>query len=244
MNLDCGLSAVIERVTAAIPGADCGAVVVPGPARTIGARAVQGDLSSLVVDLQNEIGQGPWLDAVTTGSWIRIRDTRAEGRWPLFRGPAAALGALSMLCTPVVIGGSAAGSLCMISKTAGTFDGQAGDLAAVFAEHAAIALAGAELTRLMRESLNTQVLFAQAKGIIMERHQVTSDAAFAMLSRAARYSRTTLRGAAAEVCLTGHLPGNSNPPIPRPGCPPVPHPPGYHPSATPSLIAGHIASVA
>jgi transcriptional regulator with GAF, ATPase, and Fis domain len=160
----CGLSAVTETVMAAIPGVDCAAVVVLGPAGIISAQAVRGDLPPVVMDLQNEIGQGPWLDAVTAMSQIRVRDIRTEGRWPLFCGRAAVLGALSMLCSPVTIGTSVGGSLCLISNTAATFGDQAGNLAAVFAEHAAIALAGAEIMEQMHESLSTRVLSGRPRG--------------------------------------------------------------------------------
>jgi GAF domain-containing protein len=160
----CGLSAVTETVAAVIPGVDCAAIVVPGPAGTISAEAVRGDLPPVMMDLHNEIGQGPWLDALTAVSRIRIADIRTESRWPLFRRRAAVLGTLSMLCTPVAISTSVAGSLCLISKTAGTFDDQAGNLAAVFAEHAAIALAGAEIMEQMHESLSTRVLSGRPRG--------------------------------------------------------------------------------
>jgi hypothetical protein len=77
----------------------------------------------------------------------------------------------------------------------------------------------------------------------MERYQLTPDTAVAMLAQAARYTRTTLQDVAAEVCRTGHLPEDSNPPVPRPACPADPDPPGRHPARTyiaQDLTAGYL----
>jgi len=47
----------------------------------------------------------------------------------------------------------------------------------------------------------------QAKGILMERHQVNADDAFTLLSRASQLSNIKLRHVADRLLRTGTLPG-------------------------------------
>ena len=200
------LAIITETAATVLPGADGAAVVVPAPDGTLDTRTAYGALPRAVVALQNEIGQGPCLDALTWAAPIRIPDIRDEGRWPLFSGPAAAIGALSMVCRPMMAGPAVIGSLCLISETAGAFDDQAGDLTAVFAEHAAIALAGDEALRPLQEALSTRNMIEQATGIIMERYGMTPDTAFAVLARVSQHTNVKLRDVAEELCRTGALP--------------------------------------
>ena len=66
-----------------------------------------------------------------TQTWTPGYPGRVQG--PLFGGRAPEMGALSMLCAPITAGPAVIGSLCLISETAGAFDDQAQDLAALFA---------------------------------------------------------------------------------------------------------------
>ena len=152
-------------ITAAtiIPGADCAAVVVAAGHGKLEARAVHGDLPAAVMGLQNEIGQGPCLDAVAQTDQIRISDITAEERWPLFHGRAAAIGAFSTICTPLAAGTAIYGSLSLVAKTAGALGDESASLAAVFAAHATIALAGAVSLRRLSTALDTRDVIGQAK---------------------------------------------------------------------------------
>jgi ANTAR domain len=107
-------------------------------------------------------------------------------------------------------GPPAAGFLSLISRTAGAFDDQAQDLAAVFAQHAAIALAGKESLRQLQEALRSRDAIGQAKGIMMERHGILPDHAFAILTRVSQAIDVKLRDAAEELCRTGARPAASS----------------------------------
>jgi AmiR/NasT family two-component response regulator len=52
----------------------------------------------------------------------------------------------------------------------------------------------------------SRALIEQAKGILMERHKITEDEAFTMLTRASQQTNTKLRDVAAELVRTGALP--------------------------------------
>lgn len=48
----------------------------------------------------------------------------------------------------------------------------------------------------------------QAKGILMERHKITADQAFTVLSHASQHTGTKLRDVAEELVRTGPIPGS------------------------------------
>jgi GAF domain-containing protein len=207
-------AAVLARITDAaattIPGADCAAVVVLAGPGELAARAAHGNLPAAVMALENATGQGPCLDTVTRGVRVWVSDVTTDDRWPLFRTGAAATGARAMICTPLAAGTAGYGSLSLISSTAGALDAESADLAGLFAVHAAIALAGSESLRQLHAALSTRDLIGQAKGVLMERHQLTADAAFALLVQVSQDTNTKLRDVAGELCRTGAL-GEENP---------------------------------
>lgn len=200
-----GLAVITEAAVRIIPGADGGAVVVPvGPGK-LEVRAVHGDLPA-VMNLHNEVGQGPCLDALTRTGHIWVTNVATERRWPQFGRRAAASGALSMLCTPLSAGAVVYGSLSLVSRTAGAFDEEAAQLADAFAAHAVIALAGARQRSQLSAALRRRDVIGQAKGILMERYRLTPDAAFALLSQLSQDTNIKLHDVAEHLTRTGGLP--------------------------------------
>ncbi len=201
-----GLAIITEAAARTIPGADGAAVVVPAGSGKLEARAVHGDLPA-VMGLENEVGQGPCLDALTRTSQVWVTDVATERRWPLFGGRAAATGALSMLCTPLSAGAVVYGSLSLVSRTAGAFNEDSASLADVFAAHAVIALAGARQRSQLSAALASRDVIGQAKGILMERYRLTPEAAFALLAQISQDTNTKLHDVADRLTQTGGLPG-------------------------------------
>jgi AmiR/NasT family two-component response regulator len=61
----------------------------------------------------------------------------------------------------------------------------------------------------MRASVVNRDLIGQAKGILMERHRITADAAFALLAGASQRRNIKLTEVAADLVETGELTGVS-----------------------------------
>jgi transcriptional regulator with GAF, ATPase, and Fis domain len=200
------MALVAEAAVKLIPGADGAAIVVRAATGELRVRAAHGDLPAVVAERHNELGRGPCLEAAGQRGQILVRDTAAEREWPGFAGRAAAVGAASIMCTPLTAGPKTDGCLILISRTPGTFDEQCARLASAFAAHAGIALAGAESRRQFGVAVATRDVIGQAKGILMERYRVTADAAFALLARVSQDTNTKLRDVASELCRTGGLP--------------------------------------
>jgi AmiR/NasT family two-component response regulator len=54
--------------------------------------------------------------------------------------------------------------------------------------------------------MTSRALIEQAKGVLMERHKITEDEAFTMLTHASQRTKKNLRDVATELVRTGTLP--------------------------------------
>ena len=76
---------------------------------------------------------------------------------------------------------------------------------------AALALAEAQRADQMHDALGNRDVIGQAKGILMERHRVTADAAFGFLSRASQAENMKLTEVARHLVETRELPERAGP---------------------------------
>jgi transcriptional regulator with GAF, ATPase, and Fis domain len=200
------LTVITQGAVDLIPGTEFSALVVPaGPGR-LEARAVSGELTPQVIALQNEVHEGPCLDAANQPQPVWVPDLPGDTRWPLFIAAASRLGVGSMMCASLVAQDQVYGSLSLASGRPHAFTEESQALAAVFAANATIALAGQEWRRNMTTALSNRDVIGQAKGILMERYRLTPDAAFALLVKASQHTHIKLRVISEELCRTGELP--------------------------------------
>jgi AmiR/NasT family two-component response regulator len=78
----------------------------------------------------------------------------------------------------------------------------------LLATFAALALAEAQRAEQMQVALASRDVIGQAKGILMERHRITAQAAFSVLSRASHAANRKLSDIARDFVDTGALPGS------------------------------------
>jgi transcriptional regulator with GAF, ATPase, and Fis domain len=201
-GLDLGerLQILVDGAVDIVPGADCAAIVVPDGQQQLMARAVCGQLPPAVVRLQSDLGEGPCLSAVAQTDRVWVPDVARDPRWPRFASRAAALGVQSMICTPLVLGTTVLGSLSLGSAAVNAFDEESASLAAIFAAHTTTALAAAEGRRQLSAAISSRDIIGQAKGILMERYQMSADAAFAVLIRTSQNTNVKLHDVAVELC--------------------------------------------
>ena len=72
-------------------------------------------------------------------------------------------------------------------------------MASLFATHAATALGAARRTTTLTEALESRTLIGQAIGILMERYDLTPEAARAFLWRASSHSNTKVKDLATQI---------------------------------------------
>lgn len=155
--------------------------------------------------LQSETGQGPCLDAVFEQQTVRVPDMRTEQRWPEFARLAADLGAASMLSFQLYVEGDNLGALNLYARTPDAFTDESEQVGLLVASHAAVAFADARKLDHAKAAIDTRDLIGQAKGILMERHKITAQQAFRILSRASQANQRKLYDLAEELTQTGVL---------------------------------------
>jgi GAF domain-containing protein len=160
----------------------------------------------LVLDvLQQETGIGPCIDAARDQVTIRVDEMATETRWPAYVERALALGVASMLCVPLYVDDQQLGSVSLYATDRVAFSLADEYVARLFATQAALALAEARRAGQLRHALSNRDVIGQAKGILMERHRITADEAFRILSGASQRSNRKLADVARALTETGTL---------------------------------------
>ena len=177
--------------------------------RTVEPRAYTSELPMQADLLQQEVGQGPCLDAVWEQEVVRVDDVAADERWPKFGVRAAELGVASMICLQLFVAGDHLGAMNLYSRVPRAFDDEATAVAQMLAAHGAVALAGAQQETNLRRGLDNRDVIGQAKGILMERFKLTADQAFLVLARVSQERNRTLADIARELSETGAVGGTS-----------------------------------
>ncbi|WP_233492333.1 GAF and ANTAR domain-containing protein [Blastococcus sp. TF02A-30] len=207
------VEATLQAITAAavltVPGVDeCGISYVIGRAR-IEPRAATGHLPHHVDLLQQELRQGPCLDAVWDQEIVRVDDLTSDQRWPELSRRARDIGVGGMMCFQLFVIGDQLGALNLYARAPRAFGDEAEDIGQVFASHAAVALAGAQHEEHLRAGMRSRDLIGQAKGILMERHKLTADQSFALLTRISQELNRKLVDIARELAETGDIPAGA-----------------------------------
>ena len=157
--------------------------------------------------LQKRTGDGPCIEASSSQQPVLVLDLAEDPRWPEFASLGVSLGVRSMLCVPLWVDEKRLGSLSLYSTTPEAFDERSRRLADVLAVHSAVVLSDAQRIENLGLALRNRDLIGQAKGILMERHRITADAAFEMLSGASQRVNRKVSSVAEDLASTGVLPG-------------------------------------
>jgi GAF domain-containing protein len=180
-------------------------------------RASTGEPPLLLDRLQQKLGDGPCIHAAKYQSAFRIDDTGEDDRWPEFCAEAARLEVRSMLCVPLWIDERGLGALSLFADQPAAFSDPHERVAVLLAAFAALALAEAQRAEQMHDALGNRDVIGQAKGILMERHRITADAAFGVLSRVSQAENMKLAEVARRFVETGELPAGPGAAITPPG---------------------------
>jgi GAF domain-containing protein len=150
---------------------------------------------------------GKLVPQATTGHALQVTDTSDDIRWPQFCATARASGVHSLLCMPLWINERNLGALTLYSSQTEAFSPGDTRLISLFATLAALALHEAQRTDQLREAISRRDMIGQAKGILIERYRISSDAAFATLARASQATNVKLAEVARHLTETGELLG-------------------------------------
>ena len=146
------------------------------------------------------------MQATVDDKIVVARDLSRDERWPFFARAAMDEGFKSVLAIPLHPVSDAIGALVLYSSSVDAFDGEVEGLATRLARQAAIAIANSgalvnseESNDQLREALASRDVIGQAKGILMERSDVTADEAFDEMRAQSQRDNRKLRDVANDI---------------------------------------------
>lgn len=165
--------------------------------------------AAIVDEQQYGSGQGPCLEALTTGQVVDVPDQLADHRWGPYRDAAVKLGVKCSLSLPLFVAGRSTGALNLYDFRAPySFNASGRHRAEVFAAQASTALTLAlrfndqrEQARQLVEALHSRSVIDQALGILMVEQKCDARTAFDLLRRRSQSANVKLRDLAAEVVV-------------------------------------------
>jgi GAF domain-containing protein len=202
---------VLGSALRAIPHAGrCGLTVLGARGRPE-TWAATDDLPGRIDALAHALGDGPFVRAVAGADVVHVDDVTSDPRCSTF-GPQCAeeFGVRSIVSVRVVMAGAERGALSFYAVEPKAFDERDLGMAALYAPFAGLAVQNAVNARKVEQleiALRSSRQIGTAVGILMARHLLTSDEAFARMSRASQQLNRKLREIAEWVERTGTLPG-------------------------------------
>ncbi|WP_082694925.1 GAF and ANTAR domain-containing protein [Mycobacterium lehmannii] len=184
-----------------------GISLVDPKSRRVRSVATTGPAPKNLDTLQEELQQGPCVDANHDHVAVRIDDFETENRWTEFmRRAVDTTPVRSSLSIQLYTHDLEIGALNLYSDRARAFTPQLEDLALAVAAHAAIGLATARRDDQFQTALASRDIIGQAKGMIMERFGVDASAAFNLLVTLSQEKNTPLHLIAVQLVDTAHRP--------------------------------------
>lgn len=207
LNGEADLAALLPAITASsvdtIPGADYAGITLVKQGHEVESVAATDELVVQADAAQEQVSEGPCLDAIWVHDTFRIDDLEAEQRWPNYRTRALELGIRSSLSFQLFTEGRNLGALNLYSRQPHAFDDDDQQIGRLFAAHAAIALRGAQREDELQGALRSRDVIGMAKGILMERQKIDEARAFEVLVRASQTAHIKLREVAEYLVRPG-----------------------------------------
>ena len=156
--------------------------------------------------LQLELGEGPAHTIVSDREpVIVIPDTLQDDRWPNWSPAVTELGLRSVLAVRLQVRDQVVGVLELFNSRPYAFEQDDVAVAHILARHASVAVGTARQEATLWQAIDARKLIGQAQGILMERFNLDSDQAFAVLRRYSQDNNVKLREVARLLVDTGSL---------------------------------------
>lgn len=203
------LDSLVRWAVEQSPGAEaCGLTLEQaGRGQTV---TYSGELAARGDERQYELDDGPCLEALRTGSVVRVRDLAEEDRWGDYPRRALEAGVRSSLSFPLALGERGRGALNLYSGRADAFSDTDERTGQSLAGQASGALSVAwrmadreQAVEHLRRGMLTRQEIGQAVGLLMAQRRCTADEAFGLLQQASRRSNQKLRDVAHRM-IAGH----------------------------------------
>jgi len=163
--------------------------------------------SRLVGLMQLRAGEGPCIEAITSGAVVSVEDaTEMHERWPVFATAAEGSGFVSVHAIPLRLRGQIIGSLNLFRDHEGALNKTDATSAQALADVATISILQERSIRdssivhdQLQRALDTRIVIEQAKGVLSHTHGVDMEAAFRLIRDHSRFTGSLLSEVAAGI---------------------------------------------
>lgn len=200
------LQSLVDNATDLFDASAAG-IMLANPTQQLEVIVSTSERSNLIGLMQLEAGEGPCVEAFTTGAAVSVANAdEMRRRWPRFAAASELAGYASVHSIPLRLRDTTLGSMNLFRETPGELNEEDAIAARALTDVATISilqqrsvdhatLAQEQLQR----ALNTRVVIEQAKGFISHTHQVDMDTAFQLLRQHARSHQQPLAELARAV---------------------------------------------
>jgi transcriptional regulator with GAF, ATPase, and Fis domain len=200
------LQTLVDRATDLFDAAAAGIILGPD-AEHLEVIVSTSENSRIVGLMQLRAGEGPCMEAVTSGVVVSVEDVaEMHERWPLFATAARDSGFVSVHAIPLRLRGQIIGSLNLFRDHEGALNASDATSAQALADVATISVLQERTIRdssivrdQLQRALDTRVVIEQAKGVISHTHHLDMEAAFRLIRKHARLTGTPLSEIAAGI---------------------------------------------
>lgn len=157
------------------------------------------ELAEKVSRIQQEVGEGPCLEAASNDCIARSADLRREPRWPAFSDAAVAMGIASVMSFQLYTHDKRRAALNLYGTRPDSFGDDDEAIAGMLATQAANAFIAQDKEVQFRSALASRDIIGQAKGMLMERFDIDAVQAFDLLTRLSQKTNTRVVDLAADI---------------------------------------------
>jgi transcriptional regulator with GAF, ATPase, and Fis domain len=191
-DIDAALGELTARAARALPGAQYAGVTIT---RRHGVQTASstGRYPALLDAIQRQHREGPGISAAWRQRTVRVADLATDERWPRYRSAAIKQTPIRcILSFPLYADTQTAGALNFFAERAGVFDDPALQTGRFVATQTELAWNMLRRDSQFRSALASRDVIGQAKGRLMERFHIDSDAAFQLIKRLSQESNTAV----------------------------------------------------
>lgn len=196
-------AAVVAMAGQALPNSASICLVLRRHDQSAEVLASSDGIAAEVAQIQDELGEGPCLDAAVGSTVVQVYDLRTDGRWPTFASACVArTGVRSALCFRMPIGRQDEAALCFHSTEPAAFSDEDALAGSVVAPLTAMAVKGhlrqGEINHLKSARGSARSLGSAVASLMAERG-IDRREAFDVVRRAGQDARVGLQTAADDV---------------------------------------------
>jgi GAF domain-containing protein len=203
------LQSVVERAVDVIPACEWASVTMRRRRNRTETVAFSSGIARDADQLQYDLGEGPCLEAATTGGPRLSNRLDNSEDWPRWGPLASDLGVNALLGIQLSTTEDLLGALNLYAGTAGAFTPDDVDIAEIYATHATNALTAARMSSGLRTALHSRHMIGVAQGILMQLYGLSMEQSFELLRRYSSHSNTKLGDVAEHVVNHGSLPDSA-----------------------------------